>query len=95
MGISWGLADLGYGPPERGTECFFCHKEVPRDEPAIGWLGAGSDSGGQFIWLHPDCTLKLIVRLTRDVHEVECGEPAEALKAQANEVAAWLSSPVS
>ena len=67
MGISWGLHDRVYGPPPEGAQCFYCYGGVPRDRPAIEWLGAAGA-----IWLHPDCALKLIVRLTRDVHEVEC-----------------------
>lgn len=44
--------------------CFFCYEAI--SYPAVFWMG----SGGR-IYLHPRCALELLVRLLRDVHELE------------------------
>jgi len=56
--------DLIHGPILEKKECFYCYKKF--GEIAIFWMGNSSD-----LWLHPNCVLKLAVRMFRDVHEAE------------------------
>jgi len=53
-----------YGPVLTEKNCFYCYKKF--SGAAIFWLGSDGD-----LWLHPDCVLKLAVRMFRDVHEAE------------------------
>lgn len=47
------------------AECFYCGKAV--GFPALFWMGATGN-----VYLHPDCLQLLIVRLMRDLHEIQC-----------------------
>ncbi len=47
-----------------GHICFFCGN--PTHDPAIVWSGFGDE-----IFLHPACSMELVLRLVRDVHELE------------------------
>lgn len=49
-----------------GEDCFYCG-EVIEDDPAVEWRGFAD---ARFV-LHPDCVLKLTIRLYRDLHELE------------------------
>lgn len=49
-----------------GETCFYCHNEL--EDPAIAWWGAGDIT----IFLHPQCVADLWLRLSRDLHELEC-----------------------
>jgi len=53
-----GLQPLPHG------DCFYCGKKMKY--PVVTWMGSTGE-----INLHPDCVLKLSVRLFRDVHEVQ------------------------
>ena len=56
--------DLIYGPDLAEKDCFYCYKKF--SGVAIFWMGSNGD-----LWLHPECLLKLAVRMFRDVHEEE------------------------
>jgi hypothetical protein len=46
--------------------CFYCYNAI-RWRPFIEWA-----SSGGAIFLHPACAVDLVLRLLRDVHEIEC-----------------------
>lgn len=47
-----------------GTPCFYCHQRLQGS--VVMWWGEGAD-----LYLHPECTVELSIRLLRDVHEIE------------------------
>ncbi len=47
-----------------GTPCFYCHQRL--QGTVVMWWGEGAD-----LYLHPECTVELSIRLLRDVHEIE------------------------
>ena len=47
-----------------GEKCFFCGHATT--DPAVHWAGETGE-----IFLHPDCTDRLLVRLARDRHEID------------------------
>lgn len=47
-----------------GTPCFYCHQRL--HGAVVMWWGEGAD-----LYLHPECTVELSIRLLRDVHEIE------------------------
>ena len=49
-----------------GVDCFLCTK--PLITPVVHWMGLTGN-----IYLHPDCVLRLAVRMFRDVHEIQNG----------------------
>jgi len=49
---------------EKGAPCFYCSKAL--EFPSIIWNGHES-----YIIMHPECALKMCVRLIVDVHRVE------------------------
>ena len=56
--------------PEKGTVCFYCHKTF--EEEPIVWSGSlpkGVPLYMPYVFLHVGCTVKLCIRLLRDVHE--------------------------
>ena len=53
-----------------GQPCYYCGQ--PITAPAIWWMGHRGQYGGGDVVLHPACCLELVVRLIRDVHELEC-----------------------
>lgn len=57
--------DINAPRPALPVPCFFCHENIGVT-PYIGWLGT------EEVWLHPECTVELCLRLLRDVHEIEC-----------------------
>jgi len=48
-----------------GQICFYCYGAT--EDPTIIWVGSTGE-----IFLHPACAAELIIRLIRDVHELEC-----------------------
>jgi hypothetical protein len=50
-----------------GQSCFYCDGLL--SDPAVHWLGADVA-----IYLHKACVSALFVRLSRDIHEIECPE---------------------
>ncbi len=48
-----------------GQTCFYCRGSTT--DPGITWMGATGE-----IFLHPSCAVELVIRLLRDVHELEC-----------------------
>lgn len=48
-----------------GNDCFYCgDKAWP---PFVMWQGVPDT-----IYLHPECAIRLMIRLMRDVHDVQC-----------------------
>jgi hypothetical protein len=49
-------------------ECFYCGKPLKDADIAICWMGMHEtkDPEGSVIWLHPECTFKLVARLYAD-----------------------------
>ncbi len=45
--------------------CFYCGELI--EDPAVTWHGATSE-----IWLHPGCVMDLLLRLSRDVWQLQC-----------------------
>lgn len=51
--------------------CFYCG--APLEPPAVQWMGTAIDGEHtSHLLLHPHCAVELFIRLTRDVHEIEC-----------------------
>ena len=48
-----------------GEICFYCGKAT--EDPAIVWVGSTAE-----IILHPRCAVELTLRISRDVHQLEC-----------------------
>lgn len=57
-----------------GHDCFLCSK--PLRDPAVHWMGATAE-----IFLHPECVKDLAVRLFCDLHEIECPDYYERIRA--------------
>jgi hypothetical protein len=64
----YGIAD-----PAAGERCFYCGEDVT--DPVIHWQGETGE-----IYLHKACALDLVVRVLRDVHELENPEYYRRLK---------------
>lgn len=47
-----------------GSPCFYCHNRL--NGTVVMWWGSSGD-----IYLHPECTVELAIRLLRDVHQIE------------------------
>lgn len=65
-----------------GQPCYYCGQPIA--PPAVWWRGGeiGQYGGGDIV-LHPACCLELVVRLVRDVHEIECRAGAGLVLARA------------
>jgi len=55
---------------EPGQECFYCWQVI--HDIGLFWMGNGSD-----LWLHPDCFMRLTMRLMRDAWDIDCKLPNE------------------
>ena len=49
--------------------CFHCHRTV--SDPAIDWHGSGASGEAVVLAFHPACAVEFMLRLGRDVHEIE------------------------
>jgi hypothetical protein len=61
-----------------GQPCFYCHDLLT--DPAVHWMGSGGD-----LYLHPACVSALFIRLARDVHEIECPDYYQRIRAALRE----------
>lgn len=50
--------------------CFHCGDFMT--DPAIVWRGGAIEGIGIQIMLHPRCAIDFMIRLMRDVHEIQC-----------------------
>ena len=55
-------AESGHIHTAAGETCFFCGTATA--DPGIHWMGATTE-----IFLHLGCTVDLVLRLARDVHQ--------------------------
>jgi len=73
------------GITAKGELCFFCGQ--PTEDPAIQWTG-----NPHTIFLHPTCAVDFLLRLARDVHEMQCKGPLpEFASAYQQYAAGWYA----
>jgi hypothetical protein len=53
----------------KGEVCLYCGRETA--PPLVVWHGSGRGDGVTLVVLHPGCVVELMIRMIRDVHEVE------------------------
>jgi hypothetical protein len=62
-----------WGAYDPARSCFYCGQPLS-GEAVLEWQGSAPDhpSAAQSLWLHPGCFLDLSLRLSRDLHTVQC-----------------------
>ncbi len=70
--FTWQYQDFSWHRDD--AVCFFCDKKLTF--PYVAWTGSGNaldkkDGNASWLFLHPDCAISLMLRLSRDLHSIE------------------------
>jgi hypothetical protein len=50
--------------------CLYCGRRI--SGPCIWWRGDTTEvKEANNIWLHPECAIQLMIRISRDIHEIQ------------------------